>query len=205
MQYINEQEPEQPILTNQAAKYVTEQTGWDQTAVKKAVNVNMARLEKAGCIVRITKGIYCRRIKTAFGYYTPDKETLFCRRLLFDEGNVIGYETGLPVLNQMGLISQAPNHRCIATNLHTSKIPPDIRIEVRKPAAQVNAANYRYLQLLDAIQNLNNAPIDAASPEKVIKAAAENLSLNTDMLILTARKYYSQKTLIRTIDIILGA
>lgn len=37
----------------------------------------MARLEKEGQIMRLTKGIYCRRVKTAFGYYTPDKETLF--------------------------------------------------------------------------------------------------------------------------------
>ena len=42
--------------------------------------------------------------KTAFGYYTPDRETLFCRQLLYDEDDVIGYETGLSVLNRLGLL-----------------------------------------------------------------------------------------------------
>lgn len=203
IQYINGLEPEQPILTEQITRYVVEQIGLDKTAVKKAVNVNMARLEKTGYIVRVAKGVYCRRIKTAFGYYTPDRETLFCRQLLFDADDVIGYETGLSALNRIGLVSQMPNHRCIATNLHTKRVPPDIRIEIRKPSTYVNGTNYRYLQLLDVVQNLDSAPVDAAKPAEVIRGAAKEQNLNTDMLILVARKYYSQKTLVRTIDIML--
>lgn len=203
IQYINGQESEQPILTEQITRYVVEQTGLDNTAVKKAVNVNMTRLEKTGCIARVAKGVYCRRIKTAFGYYTPDRETLFCRQLLFDMDGVIGYETGLSALNRIGLVSQMPNHRCIATNLYTKKVPSDICIEIRKPSTYVNGTNYRYLQLLDVVQNLDSAPVDAAKPAEVIRGVARELNLNTDMLILAARKYYSRKTLIRTIDIML--
>lgn len=204
IRYINEAEPEQPILTEKIAKYVAEQTGLDKASVKKAVNVNMARLEKSGHIVRITKGIYCKRIKTAFGYYTPDRETLFCRQLLFDADNVIGYETGLSALNKMGLITQMPNHISIATNLYTKRIPSDVGIEVKKPSAYVNNMNYRYLQVLDIIRNLDYAPVDTARPAEVIRAAVREANLSIDMLILTARKHYSQKTLIRTIDILLG-
>lgn len=204
IQYIDGQELEKPILTEQITQYVVEQTGLDKAAVKKAVNVNMARLERTGYIARVAKGIYCRRIKTAFGYYTPDRETLFCRQLLFGVGDVIGYETGLSALNRIGLVSQMPNRRCIATNLYTKKIPPDIQIEIRKPSTYVNSTNYRYLQMLDVVQNLDRVPVDAAKPTEVIRGAAKEMNLNTDMLILMARKYYSRKTLIRTIDIMLG-
>lgn len=95
MQYLTALEPDQTITTEQVAEYVAERLLLDTAMVKKTVNVNMARLEKEGQIMRLTKGIYCRRVKTAFGYYTPDKETLFCKQLLRKENEIIGYETGL--------------------------------------------------------------------------------------------------------------
>lgn len=96
MQYLTALEPDQTITTEQVAQYVAERLLLDAAMVKKTVNVNMARLEKEGQIMRLTKGIYCRRVKTAFGYYTPDKETLFCKQLLRKENEIIGYiETGI--------------------------------------------------------------------------------------------------------------
>ena len=92
----------------------------------------MARLEKADRITRIEKGVYCKKIKTAFGYYTPNKETLFCRQLLYDEDDVIGYETGLSVLNRLGLVSQIPKRKCIATNLYTKRVPAGMQVEIKK-------------------------------------------------------------------------
>jgi hypothetical protein len=203
LQYINEQEPEQPIFTGQVTKYAAARLGLAEGDVKKAVNVNMARLEKSGHIARVTKGVYCRKIKTAFGYYTPDKEVLFCRQLIHDENGIIGYETGLSALNKIGLVSQMPNHRCIATNHHTKRVPMEFQIEIRKPTTIVNDANYRYLQLLDVIRDMDHAPVDTTNPAAVVKGTARELKLNTDMLILFARKYYNQKTLLRTIDIML--
>lgn len=201
--YINEQEPEQPIVTEEITKYVIQQTGQREIDVKKAVNVNMVRLEKSGHIVRVSKGIYCRKIPTAFGYYIPNKEMLFCKRLLYEANRVIGYETGLSAMNRIGLVSQMPKRRYIATNLYRKKVPSDILIKIRKPPAVVNETNYRYLQLLDAISGMDEAPVDTTRPAEVIKNTARELGLNTEMLILMARRYYSQKTLLRTIDIML--
>lgn len=203
LEYINAQKPEQPILTEQITKYVAQQIKQDKIVVKKAVNVNMARLEKAGYIIRISKGIYCKRIPTAFGYYIPNREVLFCKQLLYEAERVIGYETGLSAMNRIGLVSQMPNRRYIATNLYKKKIPADILIEIRKPPVVVNETNFRYLQLLDTINDMDEAPVDTARPADVIKTTARELHLNTDMLILMARKHYSKKTLIRTIDIML--
>ena len=166
MQYLTALEPDQTITTEQVAEYVAERLLLDTAMVKKTVNVNMARLEKEGQIMRLTKGIYCRRVKTAFGYYTPDKETLFCKQLLRKENEIIGYETGLSALNRIGLVSQMPKRRCIATNL-------------------------------------DMAPVDTAKPIDVVRATVEEFTLKTEMLILMARKYYGQKTLLRTIDILL--
>lgn len=201
--YITEKEPECPILTEQVVNYAVRHTGQDKAAVRKAVNVNMARLEKAGHIIRVAKGVYCRKIPTAFGYYTPSKENLFCRQLLYDEDEVIGYETGLSALNRLGLVSQMPRQRHIATNRYTKRVPGDIQIEIRKPPVTVNAANFRYLQMLDTIRDIDKAPVDTEKPAHLLRKAAEEHGLNKDLLILMARKHYNQKTLIRTIDIML--
>ena len=108
MRYLTALDPNQVITTEQVALYVAEQLQLETATVKQTVYLNMARLEKEGLIVRLTKGIYCRKVKTAFGYYTPDKETLFCKQLLRNENEVIGYETGLSALNRIGLVSQMP-------------------------------------------------------------------------------------------------
>ena len=203
LQYLTALNPDQMITTNQVSQYVEEQLHLEVAAVKKTVNVNMARLEKEGQILRLTRGVYCRKIKTAFGYYIPDKEILFCRQLLRNENEVIGYETGLSALNRIGLVSQMPKKRCIATNLHTKRIPKGMQIEIRKPLVMVNADNFRYLQILDVISQLDMAPVDTAKTAEIVRAAAHGFSLETDQLILLARKYYGQKTLVRTIDIML--
>ncbi len=203
-QYIDRQESGQPILTAQVTRYIARETGLDEAKIKKTVNVNMARLEKAERITRIEKGVYCKKIKTSFGYYTPNKETLLCRQLLYDEDEVIGYETGLSVLTRLGLVSQVPKRKCIATNLYTKRVPAGIQVEIKKPSVNVNRSNYRYLQILDVIRDLDHAPVDAARPEELLKGMVKTLELNTDVLILMARKFYNSRILIKTIDIMLG-
>ncbi len=203
IQYIETQEPDQPILTSRIAQYVAKITGLDETVVKKAVNVNMARLEKTDKIIRVGKGVYCKKIETPFGCYTPNKEMIFCKQLLYDEDDVIGYETGLSALNRIGLVSQMPKRKCIATNLYTKRVPAGIQIETRKPSTNINRLNYRYLQMLDVIREMDNAPVDAVKPEELLKGTIKELGLDTDILILMARKYYNPKILIKTIDIML--
>ena len=204
IQYIDRQEADQPILTTQITKYVAKETGLDETNVKKAVNVNMARLERADKILRIEKGVYCKKIKTAFGYYTPNRETLFCRQLLYDEDDVIGYETGLSVLNRLGLVSQMPKRRCIASNRYTKRVPAGMQVEIKRPSVNVNRSNYRYLQILDVIRDLDHAPVDVTRPEELLKGTVKTLKLDMDVLVYMARKFYNSRMLIKTIDIMLG-
>lgn len=56
--YIRQHDEKQPILTEQVSAYVAAVTYLDPAVVKRTVNVILARLEKQGDIVRITKGMY---------------------------------------------------------------------------------------------------------------------------------------------------
>lgn len=79
-----------------------------------------------------------------------------------------------------------------------------MQVEIKKPSVNVNRSNYRYLQILDVIRDLDIAPVDAAKPEELLKRTVKTLELDTDVLIYMARKFYNPRILIKTIDIMLG-
>lgn len=203
-EYLDTLPQEAPVTTDMVTAYITERTGEPEDKVRKTVNVNLARLEREGVVSRITRGVYCKRIKTPFGDYVPSKDAIYGRWLVLDGDRVIGYETGLSLMNQIGLVSQMPRKRWIATNNYTLPVPKGVEIEVQKPRAAVTNENYKYLQILDMIDSMGEAPVDAAAPEEILREKTENAGLLPDRLILYARKFYPTKTLERTVDVILG-
>ena len=203
-EYLDTLPQEAPITTDMVTAYMVERTGEPEDKVRKTVNVNLARLEREGVVSRIARGVYCKRVKTPFGDYVPSKETIYGRWLVLDGDRVIGYETGLSLMNQIGLVSQMPRKKWIATNNYTLPVPKDVDIEIQKPRAAVTNENYKYLQILDMIDSMGEAPVDAAAPEEIIREKTESAGLLPDRLILYARKFYPTKTLERTVDVILG-
>ena len=59
------------------------------------------------------KGIYYRTVNTPFGEAGINRDRLIADKYLLPD---IGYETGLTVLHQLGLTSQMPRERVLATN-----------------------------------------------------------------------------------------
>ena len=202
--YLDTLPQEAPVTTDMVTAYMAERTGEPEDKVRKTVNVNLARLERDGVVFRITRGVYCKRIKTPFGDYVPSKDMIYGRWLVLDGDRVIGYETGLSLMNQLGLVSQMPRKKWIATNNYTLPVPKAVEIEVQKPRTAVTNENYQYLQILDMIDSMGEAPVDAAAPEEIIREKTESAGLLPDRLILYARKFYPTKTLERTVDVILG-
>ena len=203
-EYIDQLSGEAPITTDEITAFIADKTGEPYDKVKKVVNVNLARLEKEGVIFRITRGLYCKRIKTAFGDYIPSKDVIYSKRLVSDGEAVVGYETGLSLMNDIGLTSQMPGKRTIASNKYGIKVPADVAIDIQKPATMVTKENYKYLQLLDIITELDSAPVDAHDPELIIREKAASAGLKLEQLLLFARNYYNEHTLGRTVDVMLG-
>lgn len=203
-EYLDTLPQEAPITTDMMTAYMTKRTGEPEDKVRKTVNVNLARLEHEGVVSRIARGVYCKRIRTPFGDYVPSKDMIYGRWLVLDGDRVIGYETGLSLMNQIGLVSQMPRKKWIATNNYSLPVPKDVEIEIQKPRATVTSENYKYLQILDMIDNMEEAPIDAAAPEEIIRDKTESSGLLPDRLILYARRFYPTKTLERTVDVFLG-
>ena len=113
---------------------------------------------------------------------------------------IIGYETGLSFMNKIGLTTLVPKKREIATNAYRKNIN-DRYIIVRKPVITVNASNFRYLQFLDVIRNLPEAPVDAENPGAAACLCGNN-GLDMVETLTYVRRHYPQKTLLNLVDVL---
>lgn len=168
---------------------------------KKITNVNMKRLADKREIERLQKGIYYRAKQTVFGKTKPNIDAVMTRLLTEQGGEVIGYETSNCFRNKIGLITLLPKNKEIATNGYRKQIDARSHVIPKKPITKVNRNNYRYLQILDTIDDLPKVYVDAENPNKVVKTYIEREQLDKVKLIYTARMYYPTKTVLRVIDI----
>ena len=109
-----------------------------------------------------------------------------------------GYETGLGLLHSLGLTSQMPNEHTIATNAAKDCVRYDRRLDVSvcPPKTHINAENKAYLQVLDALDIMDNAPVDADNPYGILAEHIRQNGLSYETLLYYADKYYNRRTII---------
>ena len=141
------------------------------------------------------KGIYYLTTITPFGELSINKNTLIEEKYI---ANDKGYETGYRFLYDIGLTSQIPNERLIATNTAKECLRHDNMLDVSicPPKTPIDKTNIRYLQILDAINLINKAPIDADNPLSIIANYIDDNNLDFRKLLYYAYKYYNKKLLI---------
>lgn len=70
-------------------------------------------------------------------------------------------------------------------------------ITIRPPKVAVNAENKAYLQILDVLELIEKAPIDAERPYEKIATHIQSSHLQYDRLLFLADNYYNHKTIIQ--------
>lgn len=168
---------------------------------KPITNVTLKRLADRGVIERYQKGVYYRAKQTVFGKARPSEDILEAQLLTHRGDEIIGYETGFSLMNKLGLTTLVPKKREIATNAYRKNISDRYTI-VRRPVITVNAENFRYLQLLDVIKYLPDAPVDAENPKALLSDFIQKNDLDTVQALRYAKQYYPQKTLLNLVDIL---
>lgn len=168
---------------------------------KPITNVTLKRLADKGLIERFQKGVYYRAKQTVFGKARPSTETLEAQLFMRRGNEIIGYETGVSLMNKMGLTTLIPKKREIATNAYRKYIN-EKHIIVKKPVVQVDTGNFRYLQFLDVIRDLSDAPVDAENPKAILHAFAQKNALDAVKALTIARRHYPQKTLLKLVDVL---
>ena len=118
------------------------------------------KLVDTGVINRFENGIYYIPEKTELkGYNRITPEVVASYKYIERLGVRIGYYAGFTFANQLGLTMQVPYKKEIVSN-NMAAIKREVRIGnqsyiVRKPVTKVTEENYRILQLLDLIKDLD--------------------------------------------------
>lgn len=164
--------------------------GIDKTQYQTAAKV-LERLQKQGVIKKISKGVFYKPRKTAFGEVKPSESELL-RPYLFAKGKRIAYITGYALYNQLGLTTQmafrykiASRGKRISINRGTIKATPV------KSYAEVTDENYELLGFLDAMKDLKKIPdTDTKTSIAVLSGKIKNLNnKQADEMITYAMLY----------------
>ena len=187
-----------PIYTGQIAKKISMAYFLSGKAAAAATAVAVKRIMDSGLMPDLRcyqKGIYYRTVVTPFGETGVNKERLIADKYLLPD---IGYETGLTVLHQMGLTSQMPRERVLATNVAKDCTREDkkLGVVIRPPKAHVTAGNKDYLQTLDALDLMEKAPVDEEHPYEIIADHIQKKSLQYKVLLALADRYYGRNTVL---------
>jgi len=196
---MTKQETGKPIYVNEISNCVAEIYNIPLKKAAGAVSVACKRIMDGKLLPELRfyqKGIYYRVTETPFGETGIDKEQLIEDKYLKNNN---GYETGLVVLHRLGLTTQIPNERILATNKagDCARLDKKLGIVVRPPKIEVNADNKQYLKMLDVLDILDDAPVDAEHPYIIIGECIERLGLEYARLLAYANNYYNRNTVLQ--------
>lgn len=130
--------------------------GMTRTNVRQQIK----KLTDTGKVKRFDNGIYFLPKKTIFksGSQLAPEKVLECKYLR-DKDERCGYVSGLMFFNQMGLTTQVPMMYEVvsnkATNNYRETSLAKSRVIVRKPKVPVTEKNYKALQFLDMLKDVD--------------------------------------------------
>ena len=130
--------------------------GMTRTNVRQQIK----KLTDTGKVKRFDNGIYFLPKKTIFksGSQLAPEKVLECKYLR-DKDERCGYVSGLIFFNQMGLTTQVPMMYEVVSNKATSDYRETSlaksRVIVRKPKVPVTEKNYKDLQFLDMLKDVD--------------------------------------------------
>ena len=130
--------------------------GMTRTNVRQQVK----KLADTGKVKRFDNGIYFLPKKTIFksGSQLAPEKVLECKYLR-DKDKRCGYVSGLMFFNQMGLTTQIPMMYEVvsnkATNDYRETSLAKSRVIVRKPKVPITEKNYKVLQFLDMLKDVD--------------------------------------------------
>lgn len=187
----------EPILTRSIAEKLAGELVVPMKEARNLVAVNVARLVEEGVVVRFCNGIVYRPEKSAFGDLPLDPSALVSCLYIGTGKNVCGYVTGAAFLHAIGLCTWMPAKVDVATNANVrDRKAKLLKVRLVKPRVVVTAENAAYLQVLDAVRDLDKLPVDCDDPDGLI-AAHVRKHLDYARLVALASRYYSSGVVLK--------
>ncbi|MDH6357781.1 DUF6088 family protein [Parabacteroides sp. PF5-9] len=147
----------------------------------------LERLQKEGLIKKMSKGVFYKPKQTVFGELKPDY-TEMLRPYLFENGKRVAYETGYSLYNRLKLTTQVAFRIKIASRDRRISVNKGaLKIDTVKSYVDVTDANYKLLELLDALKDIKRIP--DTSPENSIVILSSLINKLNDKQIAEMIKY----------------
>lgn len=150
-----------------------------------AVAQSLSRLEHAGELIRIRKGLYWRGSPTLLGMSPPPSEEII--------GKVVGRvgtgPAGLSASLALGLTTQVPRHEIVAVTGRAPKNPPGVKFVSRSASVKRRDEHLRAIEiaLLEVVRDwdkLVEVPMDEAIAR--IKQLIEMGTIRPDRIVVAS-------------------
>lgn len=172
--------------------------------IKNNINVIVYRLVKENVLMVKQRGVYYKPTKTLFGNSILGNKELVERKFLKDEnGEIKGYIVGPKLYNSLGLTTLVPNITDIVTNecKYNKKYYKELRVNVYPSKIKITTENYKYLQLINLIENKENIKINDKQLYNVIFEIIDKNNLSFENLIKYARILNKKKVISNLVEI----
>lgn len=194
----------EPFINENIAEILKKEFDLAQRDAMLITNNKLKRMYDEGKLGRIEKGVYYVTKQTVFGQVKPDYDRYAVKMLTISADEIIGYESGASFFNRIGLSTLIPREIEVVSNNYRRKLPDNCHVTAKKPPVNITSENYRYLQMLDVINDMRRLHIDAENPEEIISSVIAKNKIDPIRLVGFARKFYPQRILPKVIDIIVG-
>lgn len=143
------------------------------------------QLCEEGKLVRFEKGIYYIPTQTPFGTSLLNPRKVIDRKYIFQNGETVGYYSGIIFQNQLCLTTQMPNVIEIYTNNETTRIR-DVyvgkqKVILRKARTQITAANADVLSFLELMNDLRPETLDSEKKSILTKFISDRSITRKDI------------------------
>lgn len=204
LNYIDKYPYDEPIFIEDIKKYFQEELGTINETLLKTLYVYINRLVKENKLVQYLKGIYYKPLKGTFGNKKLNINKVIDKKYITSSDGIKGYYSGAYLFNKLGLTTLLPKDILIVTNEcpnNNDYKNKKLGIIIRKPKIEVTTENYKYLQLLDILNNRDNIKIETDSEREIIYSFINDNNLDVAKIFEYARKTNSKKAIERLYEL----
>lgn len=133
----------------------------------------LSRMVSGGELKKISKGKFYKPAQSRLGEMPPMIEQL-TKDLIYKDGALIGYITGVPAFAQLGLTTQISSKILIGSNTYRRPMKRGgYDISYIKQGNAITEDGIKYLRMLDALRFIKSIP--ATTPDNVVAIMKSNI------------------------------
>lgn len=167
------------------------------------ISKQLAQLCDEGKLIRYEKGLYYIPTDTVFGKSLLNPRKVIERKYISNNGDIIGYYSGLTLQNQLRLTTQMSNVIEIYTNNEPTRVRDVLvgkqKVQLRRARTTITAANADVLSFLELMNTLDPVALDEEKKSILISFIADRKIKRAD--ITTYAPYFpdnAMRTLIES-------